>query len=174
MVGPSSAGSDALICRRQCALACSARSLRECGQQRLPVSLDEIAVVRSPNDCLLSVVPADALLDSHLPMLDLISHPAKDWHGMDPADERYIGPTYALRVLARGLPAYDPAGGRTDPVPYGMGMSRLAAAVAHGRPLPAVRRSARLHSGDGGRQAASGRSGWGRSARHPRRAGYGQ
>jgi hypothetical protein len=42
-----------------------------------------------------------ALLDSHLPMLDLIDELARDWQAMDPADERYAGLTYALRALAR-------------------------------------------------------------------------
>ncbi|GID29428.1 hypothetical protein Abr02nite_44110 [Paractinoplanes brasiliensis] len=43
----------------------------------------------------------EALLDSHLPMLDLIDELAREWQVMEPADERYAGLTYALRVLAR-------------------------------------------------------------------------
>jgi hypothetical protein len=43
----------------------------------------------------------DALLDSHLPMLDLVDELARDWQAMDPADERYAGLTYALRVMLR-------------------------------------------------------------------------
>jgi hypothetical protein len=44
---------------------------------------------------------AEALLDSHLPMLDLVDELARDWQAMDPADERYAGLTYALRVMVR-------------------------------------------------------------------------
>ncbi|MBL7258001.1 hypothetical protein [Paractinoplanes lichenicola] len=43
----------------------------------------------------------DVLLDSHLPMLDLVDELARDWQAMDPADERYAGLTYALRRLVR-------------------------------------------------------------------------
>ena len=50
-----------------------------------------------------------ALLGSHLPMLDLIDQLAKDWQAMDPADERYIGLSYALRVLVQAYYS-DPAG----------------------------------------------------------------
>lgn len=44
---------------------------------------------------------ADALLDSHLPMLDLVDMLAKDFHAMDPADSRHAGLAYALKVLAQ-------------------------------------------------------------------------
>ncbi|GAB2582653.1 hypothetical protein Aab01nite_60170 [Paractinoplanes abujensis] len=47
----------------------------------------------------------EALLDSHLPMLDLIDQPAKDWQAMDLADERYVGLTHALRVIVRAYRA---------------------------------------------------------------------
>ncbi|WP_037675778.1 DUF6221 family protein [Streptomyces griseus] len=43
----------------------------------------------------------DALLDSHLPTLDLIDMPARDHATMDPADSRFDGTTYTLRVLAQ-------------------------------------------------------------------------
>jgi hypothetical protein len=43
----------------------------------------------------------DALLDSHLPMLDLIESLAKEWQVMDPADDRYAGLTYALQVIVK-------------------------------------------------------------------------
>ncbi|GAA3778996.1 hypothetical protein [Micromonospora maritima] len=43
---------------------------------------------------------ADALLDSHLPMLDQVDLLAQEWQAMDPSDERYVGLTYALRVIA--------------------------------------------------------------------------
>jgi hypothetical protein len=43
----------------------------------------------------------EALLDSHLPMLDLIDQLAREWQAMSPSDERYAGMTYALRVLVR-------------------------------------------------------------------------
>lgn len=43
----------------------------------------------------------DALLDSHLPMLDLIESLARDWQTMDPRDNRYAGLTHALRVIAQ-------------------------------------------------------------------------
>ncbi|MEH0578447.1 hypothetical protein QBA54_29130 [Streptomyces sp. B21-108] len=42
----------------------------------------------------------DALLDSHLPMLDLVDMLARDYESMDPADARHAGLTYALKVLA--------------------------------------------------------------------------
>jgi hypothetical protein len=51
----------------------------------------------------------EALLDSHLPMLDMIDKLAQDWQAMDPADDRYAGLTYALRVVAQAYhdhPAY--------------------------------------------------------------------
>jgi hypothetical protein len=51
----------------------------------------------------------EALLDSHLPMLDLIDQLAKDWQVMDPADERYIGLTYALQVIVQAYYS-DPTG----------------------------------------------------------------
>ena len=50
---------------------------------------------------------AEALLDSHLPMLDLVDQLAREWQAMDPADERYAGLTHALLVLVR---AYLPPG----------------------------------------------------------------
>ncbi|MEV4758588.1 hypothetical protein AB0J86_26270 [Micromonospora sp. NPDC049559] len=43
----------------------------------------------------------EALLDSHLPMLDLVDMLAREWQTMDPADDRYAGLTYALRTLVR-------------------------------------------------------------------------
>jgi hypothetical protein len=43
----------------------------------------------------------DALLDSHLPTLDLIDQLAQEWQAMNPADDHYPGLTYALRVLTR-------------------------------------------------------------------------
>ncbi|MGW4912833.1 hypothetical protein [Streptomyces sp. NPDC004270] len=42
----------------------------------------------------------EALLDSHLPMLDLIDMLARDYTAMDPADPRHAGLTHAIRVLA--------------------------------------------------------------------------
>jgi len=44
---------------------------------------------------------ADALLDSHLPMLDLVDMLARDYQAMDPADSRQEGLGYALKVLAQ-------------------------------------------------------------------------
>ncbi|MBH5338419.1 hypothetical protein IHE55_27975 [Streptomyces pactum] len=46
----------------------------------------------------------EALLDSHLPMLDLTEQLARDYQAMDPSDSRRVGLAYALRVLAQ---AYD-------------------------------------------------------------------
>ncbi|MFJ7280530.1 DUF6221 family protein [Kitasatospora sp. NPDC098663] len=43
----------------------------------------------------------DALLDSHLPMLDLVDMLARDHEAMDSSDPRFTGLTYALRVLAQ-------------------------------------------------------------------------
>ncbi|MEV7977043.1 DUF6221 family protein [Streptomyces sp. NPDC086519] len=43
----------------------------------------------------------EALLDSHLPMLDLIDMLARDFKTMDPTDSRIPGLAYALRVLAQ-------------------------------------------------------------------------
>jgi hypothetical protein len=43
----------------------------------------------------------EALLDSHLPMLDLIDMLARDFKVMDPMDPRAAGLAYALRVLAQ-------------------------------------------------------------------------
>ncbi|MGX5185908.1 DUF6221 family protein [Streptomyces avermitilis] len=43
----------------------------------------------------------DALLDSHLPMLDLVDMLAKDYEAMDPADVRLAGLAYALRVFTQ-------------------------------------------------------------------------
>ncbi|WP_326827145.1 DUF6221 family protein [Streptomyces sp. NBC_01751] len=51
----------------------------------------------------------EALLDSHLPMLDLIEMLARDCNAMDPADSRKEGLTHAIRVLAQSYaehPAY--------------------------------------------------------------------
>lgn len=43
----------------------------------------------------------EALLDSHLPMLDLIGQLANDCKAMAPSDPRSAGLAYALRVLAQ-------------------------------------------------------------------------
>lgn len=43
----------------------------------------------------------EALLDSHLPMLDLVDKLTQDLKVMDPADSRLAGLAYALRVLAQ-------------------------------------------------------------------------
>lgn len=43
----------------------------------------------------------EALLDSHLPMLDQVDLLAQEWQVMDPSDDRYAGLTYALRVIAK-------------------------------------------------------------------------
>lgn len=43
----------------------------------------------------------EALLDSHLPMLDLIDMLARDFKVMDSTDSRIAGLGYALRVLAQ-------------------------------------------------------------------------
>ncbi|MET9689521.1 DUF6221 family protein [Streptomyces sp. NPDC006514] len=51
----------------------------------------------------------EALLDSHLPMLDLTEQLAYEYRAMDPADPRAAGLGYAIRVLAQsyaGHPAY--------------------------------------------------------------------
>ncbi|MFJ3799929.1 DUF6221 family protein [Streptomyces sp. NPDC090088] len=51
----------------------------------------------------------EALLDSHLPMLDLIEQLANNYKAMDPSDSRSAGLAYALRVLAQSYaehPAY--------------------------------------------------------------------
>ncbi|KUN35729.1 hypothetical protein AQJ30_23865 [Streptomyces longwoodensis] len=51
----------------------------------------------------------EALLDSHLPMLDLIEQLARDYKAMDPSDSRSVGLAYALRVLGQSYtehPAY--------------------------------------------------------------------
>jgi hypothetical protein len=50
----------------------------------------------------------EALLASHLPMLDLIESLANEWEAMDPADDRYAGLTHALRVISRAY--HNPAG----------------------------------------------------------------
>ncbi|MFE9679394.1 DUF6221 family protein [Streptomyces sp. NPDC006259] len=50
-----------------------------------------------------------ALLDSHLPMLDLIEQLANEYKAMDPSDSRSVGLGYALRVLGQSYaehPAY--------------------------------------------------------------------
>ncbi|CAL9677410.1 hypothetical protein SUDANB1_08106 [Streptomyces sp. enrichment culture] len=52
---------------------------------------------------------SEALLDSHLPMLDLIEQLANDCKAMNPADARSAGLAYALRVLGQSYaehPAY--------------------------------------------------------------------
>ncbi|MFI6017390.1 DUF6221 family protein [Streptomyces sp. NPDC051287] len=43
----------------------------------------------------------EALLDSHLPMLDLIEQLANDYKAMAPSDSRSGGLAYALRVLGQ-------------------------------------------------------------------------
>jgi hypothetical protein len=51
----------------------------------------------------------EALLGSHLPMLDLIGQLANDYKAMDPPDSRSTGLAYALRVLGQSYtehPAY--------------------------------------------------------------------
>jgi hypothetical protein len=48
----------------------------------------------------------EALLDSHLPMLDQIDLLAQEWEAMDPADIRYAGLTFALRVIAQAYPRH--------------------------------------------------------------------
>ncbi|NEB02562.1 hypothetical protein [Streptomyces sp. SID13726] len=53
----------------------------------------------------------EALLDSHLPMLDLIDMLVRDYTAMDPEDPRHEGLTYAIRLLAQSYaehPAYQP------------------------------------------------------------------
>lgn len=44
---------------------------------------------------------SDALLDSHLPMLDLVDMSARNHQAMGPADPRRAGLAYALKVLAQ-------------------------------------------------------------------------
>ncbi|MFF3727723.1 DUF6221 family protein [Streptomyces erythrochromogenes] len=51
----------------------------------------------------------EALLDSHLPMLDLIEQLANDYNAMASSDSRSAGLAYALRVLGQSYaehPAY--------------------------------------------------------------------
>lgn len=51
----------------------------------------------------------EALLDSHLPMLDLIEQLANDYRAMDASDPRAAGLAHALRVLGQSYvehPAY--------------------------------------------------------------------
>ncbi|MDI5973438.1 hypothetical protein POF50_029540 [Streptomyces sp. SL13] len=43
----------------------------------------------------------EALLDRHLPMLDLIEQLANSYKAMDPLDSRPAGLAYALRVLGQ-------------------------------------------------------------------------
>jgi hypothetical protein len=50
----------------------------------------------------------EALLDSHLPMLDLIQSLAQEWLNMDAADERHAGLGHALRTICQAYP-YRPA-----------------------------------------------------------------
>ncbi|MEU8789780.1 DUF6221 family protein [Streptomyces sp. NPDC048643] len=47
------------------------------------------------------VLGGEALLDSHLPMLDLIEQLAKNYKAMDPSDSRSVGLAYALRILGQ-------------------------------------------------------------------------
>ncbi|MQY04908.1 DUF6221 family protein [Actinomadura macrotermitis] len=47
------------------------------------------------------VFGGEALLDSHLPMLDLIDSLARDYTAMGPDDPRSAGLAHALRVLAQ-------------------------------------------------------------------------
>ncbi|MEW1552201.1 DUF6221 family protein [Streptomyces tsukubensis] len=52
---------------------------------------------------------AGALLDSHLPMLDLIEQLANDCKAMDASDSRSAGLAHALRILGQSYaehPAY--------------------------------------------------------------------
>ncbi|MEU8527737.1 MULTISPECIES: DUF6221 family protein [Streptomyces] len=54
-------------------------------------------------------IGSEALLDSHLPMLDLIEMLANDYASMDTSDARSSGLAHALRVLAQSYathPAY--------------------------------------------------------------------
>ncbi|KPC61614.1 DUF6221 family protein [Streptomyces chattanoogensis] len=54
-------------------------------------------------------VGGEALLDSHLPMLDLTEQLAYDYKAMATSDPRSAGLAYALRVLAQSYaehPAY--------------------------------------------------------------------
>ncbi|MCG5452247.1 MULTISPECIES: DUF6221 family protein [Micromonospora] len=44
---------------------------------------------------------SEALLDSQLPMLDLVDMLAREYEAMDPGDERFAGLAYALRVLVQ-------------------------------------------------------------------------
>ena len=46
-------------------------------------------------------VVGEALLNSHLPMLDLVEQLANDYKAMDPSDSRSAGLAYALRVLGQ-------------------------------------------------------------------------
>ncbi|MHC5906277.1 DUF6221 family protein [Streptomyces sp. S6] len=51
----------------------------------------------------------DALLDSHLPMLDMVAALARKYEGMSTGDARRPGLAYALRMLAQSYdehPAY--------------------------------------------------------------------
>ncbi|MEW2347990.1 DUF6221 family protein [Streptomyces sp. NPDC006684] len=51
----------------------------------------------------------EALLESHLPMLDLIEQLANDHKALAPSDSRSVGLAYALRVLGQSYaehPAY--------------------------------------------------------------------
>lgn len=52
---------------------------------------------------------SEALLDSHLPMLDLTEQLVNEYRAMDPWDSRSAGLAYALRILAQSYaehPAY--------------------------------------------------------------------
>ncbi|GHA84590.1 hypothetical protein GCM10010305_30440 [Streptomyces termitum] len=48
----------------------------------------------------------ESLLDSHLPMLDLIEQLAHDCTTMHPSDSRSAGLEYALRVLGQSYAAH--------------------------------------------------------------------
>ncbi|MFD3919120.1 hypothetical protein [Streptomyces sp. NPDC058595] len=48
----------------------------------------------------------EALLDSHLPMLDLIEQLANGFKAMNASDSRSVGLEYALRVLGQSYAEY--------------------------------------------------------------------
>jgi hypothetical protein len=53
--------------------------------------------------CVAHQFGVEALLDSHLPMLDLIESLAQEWQALDAAADRHVGLDYALRDC-EGLP----------------------------------------------------------------------
>ncbi|ARF72966.1 DUF6221 family protein [Streptomyces sp. NPDC012600] len=56
-------------------------------------------------------IGGEALLDSHLPMLDLTEQLVRDYRAMDASDPRSTGLAHALRVLAQSYaehPDYRP------------------------------------------------------------------